>query len=186
MPGLQARVARLEDSTDGLLRGREERVQDLDAAEAGVSAGLAAVDSCRTQLERYAEKVLVPVDTWSALERLADEFGLLRRDVEAGPAAGCRWAGALRSSCEGRACSSMCCGSPRPRRTGWRRETSCAACSRAYQAKAQAVGLAESLELAELYAAARDVLYSAPCDLELAERRLALFQRAIRPGPGAS
>ena len=41
----------------------------------------------------------------------------------------------------------------------------------AYQAKAQAIGLAESLELGELYAAARDVLYSAPCDLELAEQR---------------
>ncbi len=63
---------------------------------------------------------------------------------------------------------------------------SCAACSTAYQAKAQAIGLAENLELGELYAAARDVLYTAPCDLELAEQRLARFQRAIRLGPEAS
>ena len=38
-------------------------------------------------------------DTWSALERLAQEFDLMQRDVEAGPAAGCRWA----VHCAGRA-----------------------------------------------------------------------------------
>jgi hypothetical protein len=185
VPGLQARVARLEDSTDGLLRGREERVQDLDAAEAGVSAGLAAVDSCRTQLERYAEKVLVPVDTWSALERLADEFGLLRRDVEA----------ARQPGADGRCTALLVRGESllldvlrltAAAQDGLERRDELRGVLSAYQAKAQAVGPAESLELAELYAAARDVLYSAPCDLELAERRLALFQRAIRPGPGAS
>ena len=185
VPELQARVARLEDSVDGLLRGREERKQDLAVAEAGVSAGLAAVDSCRTQFERCAEKVVVPVETWSALERLAEEFGLLRRDVEVarqpgadGPCTALVVRGEsllrdvlrLTAAAEGEL----------DKRDELRGVLS------AYQAKVQAVGLAESLELAELYTAARDVLYSAPCDLELAEQRLALFQRAIRPGPGAS
>jgi len=185
VPGLLTRVARLEDSVDGLLRGREERVQDLAAADAGVSAGLAAVDSCRTQLERCAEKVLVPVDTWSALERLAEEFGLLRRDVEVARQPGAdgpvtalvvRGESLLRDVLR----LSAVAQSELEKRDELRGVLS------AYQAKAQAVGLAESLELAELYATARDVLYSAPCDLELAEQRLALFQRAIRPGPGAS
>ena len=53
VPGLQARVARLRGLDGRLAPGRARNgLQDLDAAEAGVSAGLAAVDSCRTELER--------------------------------------------------------------------------------------------------------------------------------------
>ncbi len=185
VPGLQARVTRLEDSVDGVLRGREQRLEDLAAAEGGVSAGLAAVDSCRTQLKRCAEKVLVSDDTWSALERLAQEFVNLQREVEL----------ARQPGADG-ACNALVVRGESllvdvtrlatAAQAGIEKRDELRGVLTAYQAKAQAIGLAESLELGELYAAARDVLYSAPCDLEVAEQRLAQFQRAIRLGPGAS
>lgn len=185
VPGLEARVARLEQSLDGVVREREERSQDLAAAEGSVSAGMAAVDSCRTQLTRSAEKVLVAEETWSALERLAHEFGLLQRDVELARQPGADGAcGALVVRGEGllldvtRLATSA--------QAGIEKRDELRGVLTAYQAKAQAIGLTESLELAELYAGAQDVLYSAPCDLALAEQRLALFQRAIRRGPEAS
>jgi len=185
VPGLRARVTRLEDSVDGLLRGREQRLQDLTAAEGGVRAGLAAVDSCRTQLERGAEKVLVTDDTWSALERLAEQFVLLQRDVEL----------ARQPGADGPCTALVARGESlllhvtrlaMAAQAGIEKRDELRGVLGAYQAKAQAIGLAENVELAELYAAARDVLYSAPCDLELAEQSIARFQRAIRPGPGAS
>ena len=185
VPGLRARVARLEDSVDGLLRGREERLQDLAAAEGGVSAGLTAVDSCRTQFTRCAEKVVVPDDTWSALERLAQEFLFLRRDVElAGQPGADGPCNVLVVRGESLLLDVMRLAAAA--QAGIEKRDELRGVLTAYQAKAQAIGLAESVELGELYAAARDVLYSAPCDLELAEQRLAQFQQAIRLGPGAS
>ena len=54
----------------------------------------------------------------------------------------------------------------------------------AYQAKAQALGLAENVELGELYAAASEALYAAPCDLAAAEQRVLAYQRSIRTATG--
>jgi len=185
VPGLEARVARLENSVDGLLRGQEERSQDLAAAEGGVSAGRAALDSCRTQLTRCAEKVLVPDETWSALERLGEEIRVLQRDVEL----------ARQPGADGPCTALVVRGESlfleatrlaTAAQAGIGKRDELRGVLEAYQAKAQAIGLAESLELGELYAEARDVLYSAPCDLELAEQRLTRYQRAIRRGPEAT
>ncbi|GII60664.1 hypothetical protein Skr01_07490 [Sphaerisporangium krabiense] len=49
----------------------------------------------------------------------------------------------------------------------------------AYQAKAVRLGHAEDVTLTELYGAARDVLWSAPCDLRRATVAVAEYQRAI-------
>ena len=49
----------------------------------------------------------------------------------------------------------------------------------AYRAKAQALGRAEDLELDRLYVGARDVLYSAPCDLVEAAALVTAYQRSI-------
>lgn len=49
----------------------------------------------------------------------------------------------------------------------------------AYRAKARATGRAEDLTLEQLYRAAEDALYSAPCDLVAAERRLEAYQAEI-------
>ena len=54
----------------------------------------------------------------------------------------------------------------------------------AYQAKAQALGQAENVELGELYAAASEALYAAPCDLAAAEQRVLAYQRSIRTATG--
>jgi hypothetical protein len=185
VPGLEARLRRLETSVDGEVRGREERSQDLAAAEGAVRAGMEAVDSCRTQLTRGAEKVLVPDESWSALERVAQELRLLQRDVELARQPGadgpCR---ALVVRGEGlRRDVARLAGAAQ---AGIAKRDELRGVLTAYQAKAQAIGLAESLELAELHAEAHDALYSAPCDLVLAEQCLARFQHAVRPGPEAS
>ncbi|MBW4718219.1 hypothetical protein [Saccharothrix obliqua] len=49
----------------------------------------------------------------------------------------------------------------------------------AYRAKATARGLAEDAGLAELHRAARDVLFSAPCDLRAGTVAVARYQRAV-------
>jgi chromosome segregation ATPase len=49
----------------------------------------------------------------------------------------------------------------------------------AYRAKAHSLGRAEDPTLLELYRRAEDALYTAPCDLDEAERRLAGYQAGI-------
>ncbi|WP_195731020.1 hypothetical protein [Streptomyces albidoflavus] len=58
----------------------------------------------------------------------------------------------------------------------------------AYRAKVSRLGLAEDPVLAERYDAARRVLWSAPCDLRVAEEAVLRFQRAAAEAlePGAS
>jgi hypothetical protein len=53
----------------------------------------------------------------------------------------------------------------------------------AYRAKAYALGRGEDTFLDRLYRAAREVLYTAPCDLAGAERRLAAYQAAVLASP---
>ncbi len=50
----------------------------------------------------------------------------------------------------------------------------------AYKAKAARLGLAEDERLTELYQQARDLLWTAPCDLRRATAAVAAYQRAIR------
>jgi hypothetical protein len=49
----------------------------------------------------------------------------------------------------------------------------------AYRAKAYSLGRGEDSHLDQLYRAAQDMLYTAPCDLAGAERRLAAYQAAV-------
>ncbi|QFG27144.1 hypothetical protein F7P10_18600 [Actinomadura sp. WMMB 499] len=55
----------------------------------------------------------------------------------------------------------------------------------AYRAKAARLGLAEDERLCALYEEARDVLWTAPCDLRRATALLAEYQRAVRAGGAA-
>jgi hypothetical protein len=50
----------------------------------------------------------------------------------------------------------------------------------AYRAKAARLGLAEDEQLTELYSRARELLWTAPCDLRRATAAVAAYQRAIR------
>jgi hypothetical protein len=53
----------------------------------------------------------------------------------------------------------------------------------AYRAKAYSLGKGEDVHLDRLYRAAREMLYTAPCDLAGAERRLAAYQGAVLASP---
>jgi hypothetical protein len=53
----------------------------------------------------------------------------------------------------------------------------------AYRAKAYSLGQGEDVHLDRLYRAAREMLYTAPCDLAGAERRLAAYQGAVLASP---
>ncbi|HUJ64923.1 MAG TPA: hypothetical protein VLX59_05275 [Acidimicrobiales bacterium] len=53
----------------------------------------------------------------------------------------------------------------------------------AYRAKAYALGRGEDTHLDRLYRAARQILYTAPCDLAAAERRLEAYQSAVLASP---
>jgi hypothetical protein len=49
----------------------------------------------------------------------------------------------------------------------------------AYKAKAARLGAAEDLGITEIYEAARDMLWTAPCDLAAAADAVAAYQQAI-------
>ena len=53
----------------------------------------------------------------------------------------------------------------------------------AYRAKAYSLGRGEDTHLDRLYRAARQILYTAPCDLAAAERRLEAYQAAVLASP---
>jgi hypothetical protein len=180
---LQARATRLRASLEEILRGRAARLADLEAVEESIAAGRAAVAAGREELDRVARKILVLDETRAALERVALEYDRL-----AGEAGLARQPGAT-GSCSALAVQAEGLMEEVTRLAGTvdagiRTRDELRGVLTAYQAKAQALGLAEDVELGELYAATREELYSAPCDLGRAEQRVLEYQRAIRAGSG--
>jgi hypothetical protein len=55
----------------------------------------------------------------------------------------------------------------------------------AYRTRAGRTGHAEDAQLSIAYEAARDLLWSAPCDLAQARQRVAEYQHAVRVAVGA-
>ena len=166
-----------------LLRGRAARLADIEAVEGSIAAGRAAMVAAREELDRAGQKILVPDETWAALERVGKDLDRVAHDVELA-----RQPGAAGS------CAALAVRAERLMEeitrlagtvdSGLQVRDELRGVLTAYQAKAQALGLAEDVELDELYAAAREELYSAPCDLGRAEQRVLEYQRAIRPGSG--
>ena len=178
---LQARATRLRASLEEILRRRAARLADLEAVEESIAAGRAAVAAGREELDRVARKILVLDETRAALERVALEYDRL-----AGEAGLARQPGAS-GSCSALAVQAEGLMEEVTRLagtadSGLRARDELRGVLTAYQAKAQALGLAEDVELGELYAATREELYSAPCDLGRAEQRVLEYQRAIRAG----
>ena len=182
VPELHRRVERVRASVEASVRVRQGRADDLAATDASIGAGLEAVEACRAQLAREAERVVVPDSTLATLDRLAGELEQVRGDADLARQPGSELPLlALRSRSE-----SLLHEVTRMAATeggGLAKRDELRGLLGAYQAKAQALGLAESLELDQLYSSARDVLYSAPCDLAAAEQCVQEFQRAIRPRP---
>jgi hypothetical protein len=182
---LHERVERVRKLVDEATRERQQRRDDLVAAERCIAAGLEAVEACRAQLRRNAEKIVVPDATWTALEGWAGELERLRLESERLRHVGCDGAvDGLRHRAEsvlgGVRQLAGSDGAQLEKRDELRGILG------AYLAKAQATGLGESRELDALYSAARAALYSAPCDLESAERLVNDFRHAVRPGGMAS
>lgn len=175
---LESGVARLGASLEEILRGRAARLADLAAVERGIAAGEAALASSRENLERGAQKVLVPDETWAALARLTQELDRLAHEAALAREPGATTSSAaLLARAEGLMEEVTRLAGTAD--AGLRARDELRGVLTAYQAKAQALGLAESIELEDLFVAARNVLYSAPCDLDLAEQRVREYQRAI-------
>jgi hypothetical protein len=176
---LEEHVARARATVDEAIRGREARIRELADADSAVRACRSAVLACRQQLEHLAEKIVVPDVTWAAVEAAAAEIETLHTEQESAAqlgndatAAGIRRrADSLRAEV-GRLAARE--GARTERRDELRGLLG------AYRAKAVAVGLAEDLEVDEVYEAAQDELYSSPCDLDASEQKVAELRRAIR------
>ena len=177
---LGARVRRLAAAVDQAVKDVEIRGEILAGALRSVQGSLEVVATCRAQLDVWAEKIVVPDETWVTLERLerdlqevsheCDRLGQLGTDVGADRLA--RRVASLDQ--EVRAV-----GAAEARRFDTRDELR--GVLDAYHAKALATGLAEDLPLDRLYTLARDELYGAPCDVAEADRLVAEYRQALRP-----
>jgi hypothetical protein len=180
---LQARVVRLGASQEEILRGRAARLADLEALEGSIAAGRAALAAGREELDRGGQKILVPEETWAALERVGKDLDRVAHDVDLarrpGAAGSCAALAVRLQELVGEVTRLAATVD-----SGLQTRDELRGVLTAYQAKAQALGLAESVELGELYALASEVLYAAPCDLAVAERRVLAYQRAISPATG--
>ena len=56
----------------------------------------------------------------------------------------------------------------------------------AYRDRANRAGFAENVALGNAYQAAHDLLWSAPCDLDLSGRLVDEYQHAVRESAGAA
>jgi hypothetical protein len=173
-------VAQLRLEVDDAVRRRAARSAERAAADQVIRAGIHALEACRVQLGRDAEKVVVPAESWAAVRRLATELDVVRRQVEGDPQDGSddRGTGVL-----GRAQDVLdeVARLALAERGRMERRDELRGLLGAYLAKAQAIGLAENREVDDLYSVAQGVLYTAPCDLDVAERLCADFRRAVQP-----
>jgi hypothetical protein len=161
--------------------------QQLLAETADVSTALEdcrqGLDRARSESRSSAEKILL-ADSGAELDHADAALGTLRDEVEAlihdapAPAGGRRQvaelqqrAGRLREKVEQ---LEIKAGAGIATRDELRGRLD------AYRAKAQAIGLGENAELDQLFHDARDLLYTAPCDVQRAEDLVRAFQRAIR------
>jgi hypothetical protein len=176
---LEAQLARARTTLEEAVQVRLARTDDLAEARRAIDAGAAAVEACRERLNRLAVKVFVREDTWNALNASASAIEQLRTDCEAVALLGAEGgSGGFRHRAEvlvgdvGRLAAAA--------EARLARRDELRGLLTAYHAKAQAVGLAESLDVDEAYGAALDALYSAPCALEAGERLVDAFLQAVR------
>ena len=182
---LEEQVARARATVDVAIRGREARIRELADADSAVQACRSAVLACQDELERLAQKIVVRDVTWAAIDAAAGDVDVLSTEQERAAqlgndaaAAGIRRrADSLRAEVGSLATTELA-------RTERRDELR--GLLGAYRAKAVAVGLAENLEVDELYQTAQDELYSSPCDVDLSERLVGDFGQVIHVRSGAT
>jgi hypothetical protein len=177
---LAERVAAVAARADELLRLRDEATQRVGEVRTAVAAARAARDDAVAAWQRAAEKIAAsalppppaePADVSARLAgleplldggrwpRLASELDLLDRELATATAS---FKEAERASVSALA-----------------RRDELRGLLGAYKAKAARLGAIEDAVLAQRYDRARDLLWSAPCDLTAAEAAVAGYQRAV-------
>jgi hypothetical protein len=177
---LQERVAAAVARADELIRLRDEARQRVGEVQAAATAARAARDDAVAAWQRAAEKIsagalppppaepadlsvrlagLGPLMDGGRWPRLASELDLLDRELAAATA---RFKEAERAAVAALA-----------------RRDELRGLLGAYKAKAARLGAVEDTALAERYDRARDLLWTAPCDLTAAEAAVAGYQQAV-------
>ena len=182
--GLERARASIRDA----VAAREALVSDLVALVARIAGFGSALERARAERREMTAKIAVPPGAWAALDRADAELGELDRQVRevevlarSNPSEARSRLGRLteRAGAVGDDVMRLAshAGADIAARDELRGRLD------AYRAKALALGQAEDLDLDGLYDAAREALYSAPCDLRVAGDLVTAFQRAVRPRP---
>jgi hypothetical protein len=177
---LAQRVAAAVARADELIRLRDEAHQRVDEVRAAATAARAARDDAVAAWQRAAEKIaaaalppppaepaglsarlagLGPLLDGGRWPRLASELDLLDRELTT--------ATAQFKEAERAAVSALA------------RRDELRGLLGAYKSKAARLGAVEDAALAERYARARDLLWTAPCDLAAAEAAVVGYQQAV-------
>jgi hypothetical protein len=178
--GLRQRAAAAAARADELIRLRDEARQRVDGARTAEAAARAARDDAVAAWQQAAAKIaagalppppaeladlsarlagLGPLLDAGRWPRLASELDLLDRELAT--------ATARFNEAERAAVSALA------------RRDELRGLLGAYKAKAARLGAAEDDALAQCYAQARDLLWTAPCDLTAAEAAVTGYQRAV-------
>jgi hypothetical protein len=177
---LQERIAAAVARADELIQLRDEARQRVDGARTSAAAARSARDDAVAAWQQAAAKIaagalppppaeladlsarlagLGPLLDAGRWPRLASELDLLDRELAAATA---RFHEAERASVAALA-----------------KRDELRGLLGAYKAKAARLGAVEDAALAERYARARDLLWTAPCDLTAAEAAVAGYQQAV-------
>ncbi len=177
---LQERIAAAVARADELIRLRDEARQRVDGVRTAATAARSARDDARAAWQQAAAKIVAgalppppaeladlsarlaglgPLLDAGRWPRLASELDLLDREL----------ATATASFHE----------TERASAAALARRDELRGLLGAYKAKAARLGAVEDAALAERYARARDLLWTAPCDLTVAEAAVAGYQQAV-------
>jgi hypothetical protein len=173
---LGERVGRIETIVADAASERRTRLEDLDAAEVALLEGRRTLSGAREALARSAVKVVVPESTWAALGALEEELFSLERQCES--ARHLAAAGAPpRDACEAFLVRTRAFAEGQA--SGLAARDELRGILEAYRAKSLAIGRGEDLDLDALFGSARDLLYTAPCDLDEAGRAVEAYRHAV-------
>ena len=176
---LEVRVAQLASVHEEAAQERVARTHQLREAEQWTEAALDALAGCRDELwrtwRRRSRCPTVPKPTWRAWRCSWRTSG--RRAVERSGRTG-----AMRARCHRRARDIMARVRALTAAVGGQlaRRDQLRGLLGAYRAKVDALGLAEEAELEARFAAARELLSVAPCDIEAAQRAVQGYMDAAR------
>ncbi|HLN16224.1 MAG TPA: hypothetical protein VK277_05650 [Acidimicrobiales bacterium] len=191
LSSISAMVDRAAASIRDSRAARHELLAELASVTATLDDDRRALDAARSARTETAAKVLTPEAERAELDEAAAGLADLERCVadvrrlaETSPAEARRQLPALaqRSADLGERIGQLA----RAGGSGTATRDELRGRLEAYRAKAKALGRSEDRQLDRLYVEARDVLYSAPCDLDRAHALVVEYQRTVGPRTGAA